>query len=1199
MKIKLHIPFFLILLSVFQSYAQPLPVFNKTVSGTGDNSDWFNAITTDNAGVIYAAGYTFNQGKDKDFLLVKMNTAGSVLWSRQINGAGNGFDKAQFVALDGTGNIYVCGESDGGSINHTDILTAKYDAAGNLIWSVSYNASLYNQNDVPLGMVVDQNGNVFITGNSDRDSSIAGLNDDIITLKYNTSGVQQWARIYNGSGNGTDRGTAIATDNSGGCVITGRTFNGNNDDAITIKYNAAGAEVFNTQFDRGLTGNDRGEAITIDLIGNIYVAGRSSNNNDDDFLTIKYDAIGNVLFAVYYNNVDNDRASLIALDAFGNIIVAGQSDRIGGGNINYDYCTVKYTSTGVFRWVRFLGNAVNNDEDPHALDTDAAGSIFVTGKSDQNALAAATYNDFLTAKYDSAGTLTWSVTAAGSATNSDDIAEGMSFIGTDLYVCGSKQNAGTQKDATLIKYASNGNVTWDYNYNGIGDFTDKIQAMVTDTLNNVYITGYVYMPEHRRDVFTAKIDANGNQVWIKYYDFSQSDDEGKGIALDTAGNVYVCGNSIGNGTSDDYVLIKYNNAGDSIWSVRYDFNSEADVAVSLCISNNGSIYVTGYSDANQSSFITDYDIATFKVNPLGNIVDVVRYGNPNVADRGVKIVTNGTILFVTGRVTNGTNEDIVTLKYTGALNQSWSAVYAGAANGDDQPRDITIDGTSVYVTGQTANASGNDDYITLKYNSTGIQQWVSTYNGTGNYTDRAYGIAANANGIYVTGRSAPGTGIDSADFVTLCLNKTTGVISWSDRYNYGLPDRANSIAIAPDGSIFVTGESVSAITGSDFATVMYNQNGNRIWVARYDGGINGEDVSRLVNVSSTGYLYVAGYASYNSANQFDGSLLKYCPTPAASAGADKSICKGLSTTLNGSGTRTFLWTPSTGLSSSTIAAPTANPAITTTYILTVTNAAGCTATDTVTVVVNNLPTATITPAGTQTICNGDSLLLSANTGTGLAYQWKKGTASIAGATLPTYSAKAAATYKVLVTNSSGCTKLSAGTKLQFSPVAKITAGGPTTFCNGDSVVLSAQVAAGYTYQWKKGTANIAGATGATYSAKASGTYKCLFTDSNGCTALSSGIVVTVNCRTAAVSNSVFNVNVTPNPFKDIMQVSLESTSTDLFTIEIYDAVGKMMLNEKYLSPEIEYETGSDLQPGLYFIRIIQGEMIKTLKVVKN
>lgn len=99
------------------------------------------------------------------------------------------------------------------------------------------------------------------------------------------------------------------------------------------------------------------------------------------------------------------------------------------------------------------------------------------------------------------------------------------------------------------------------------------------------------------------------------------------------------------------------------------------------------------------------------------------------------------------------------------------------------------------------------------------------------------------------------------------------------------------------------------------------------------------------------------------------------------------------------------------------------------YKVRVTNANGCSKTSSATaIVVNPLPAATITPLGPTTFCAGDSVVLQANSGAGLTYQWRQGTSIVAGAVNNTFAAKLARTYYVIVTNANGCSKTSAGLK---------------------------------------------------------------------------------------------------------------------------------------------------------------------------
>lgn len=171
------------------------------------------------------------------------------------------------------------------------------------------------------------------------------------------------------------------------------------------------------------------------------------------------------------------------------------------------------------------------------------------------------------------------------------------------------------------------------------------------------------------------------------------------------------------------------------------------------------------------------------------------------------------------------------------------------------------------------------------------------------------------------------------------------------------------------------------------------------------------------------------------------------------------------------------------------------------------------------ITVNNPPQATTTAGGNTTFCSGGSVVLSANTGAGQTYQWRKNTTNISGATSANYTATASGTYYVTITNSFGCTNTSAGlpVTVNLRPSAILSAGGPTTFCPGDSVVLTASQGSGYTYVWKKGAAVIPGISSTTYSAKASANYTVVVTNGFGCSKTSNIIPVVVNTPKATVT----------------------------------------------------------------------------------
>jgi len=181
------------------------------------------------------------------------------------------------------------------------------------------------------------------------------------------------------------------------------------------------------------------------------------------------------------------------------------------------------------------------------------------------------------------------------------------------------------------------------------------------------------------------------------------------------------------------------------------------------------------------------------------------------------------------------------------------------------------------------------------------------------------------------------------------------------------------------------------------------------------------------------------------------------------------------------------------------------------YMVRVTNSTGCDTTSApVTIAINPLPAVAFTTSGPLSFCNGGSVTITANTGTGYTYQWID-PAVITGATDINYVASASATYQVIVTNTLGCFDTSAGAVVMVNPIpaAVIAPAGSTTFCTGSNVELDATSGPGYTYLWKRDGIIIAGAVTSSYFATTSGSYTVIVTNSFGCSDTSAPIVVTV------------------------------------------------------------------------------------------
>jgi gliding motility-associated-like protein len=241
------------------------------------------------------------------------------------------------------------------------------------------------------------------------------------------------------------------------------------------------------------------------------------------------------------------------------------------------------------------------------------------------------------------------------------------------------------------------------------------------------------------------------------------------------------------------------------------------------------------------------------------------------------------------------------------------------------------------------------------------------------------------------------------------------------------------------------------------------------------------------------------------------------PAPVAVAGAAVTFCSGGTGQLGAAPATglTYSWSPTTGLSSSTVANPTVTLSNTTgttstqMYTLTVTNAAGCVGTATVAVTVSPLPVAV--PGAAVAFCSGGSAQLGAVPMNSLTYSWSPTTGlSNASAADPTVTlanttgTPITQTYTLTVTSGTGCT--GTGTVVvTVSPLPAATAGAAVAFCAGSTAQLGAAPVAGYAYSWSP-TTGLSNATVAnptvtltnTTSAAITQTYTLTVTNAAGC-----------------------------------------------------------------------------------------------------
>ncbi len=441
-------------------------------------------------------------------------------------------------------------------------------------------------------------------------------------------------------------------------------------------------------------------------------------------------------------------------------------------------------------------------------------------------------------------------------------------------------------DATLSSATVPGTITvlplvtqdWAARYNGPANKNDSTRGgskIAIDSAGNVYVTGSSSNGLNN-DYATLKYDKDGNRLWEARYD-NGWDDQPVALTVDSLGNVYVTGTS-SNGANDDYATVKYDSNGNPLWGAtgaRYN-NGGSDRAVALGVDSLGNVYVTGTSSNGAND-----DYATVKYDANGSPLwgtQGARYNNGG-SDRAVALgVDSLGNVYVTGTSSSGVNDDYATVKYDSSGNPLWGATGTRYNNGgNDRAVALGVDSLgNVYVTGTSSNGV-NDDYATVKYDSSGNPLWplAARYDYGGN--DRAVGMALDGFGnLYVIGSSFNGL---SDDFATVKYD-ANGSQLWAIRYDSGYADNPVNLSINGSGEIYVTGssckENVTPDCRTDYTTLRYSSTGNQIWIAKYDS--EGTTTPAGLVADDQGNAYVTGEV-WNGTNN-DYATIKYAVPPA-------------------------------------------------------------------------------------------------------------------------------------------------------------------------------------------------------------------------------------------------------------------------------------------------------------------------------
>ena len=855
-----------------------------------------------------------------------------------VYAVGRGFQNAslsRFIAYQTL--FYNADGSFGGSVSlppgttPTGPFCVKYSAAGTFQWAVTVTPPVTHGSRAgyAYAVAVDSSDNVYFTGavggaafpggvitayNADGSAfgttyPYRGTTNDAFLVKYYASGVAQW--LTRVASDIEDIGRGLAIDST--CVyMVGDSQSYSS--AIFTAYNADGT-AFGTTVPRA--GSDDMFIVKYTLTGTVnWVAGIRSTSNDNVYAAA-LDSAGNLVMAVATNGTATTVYNSDGT-AFGTIATAGSTDPF----------VVKYSSTGSVQWIAKMGGTAGDVG--FGITTDSGNNVYITGyqgaatftafNSDGTAFgttfpARANTSAFLV-KYNSTGFVQWvaqmdrSSGALGYAVVSDtsDNIHVALRAGNGIVVYNSNGTTFATVSATtapatcLVTYNSSGTAL----RTRVLNFGSSPLSACRDSDNNIFVGGsfsvetlvdntgpsttvaFTIPDSGNGDAVVVKYRANGSPWWAARVGSTQSDNA-FGVATDSSGNIYVTGvigGTLGAGSGRAFnadgtgfgtggtipfsrpFLVKYNPFGFVQWTVSFTAArsstsgfSPNGAGLKVAVDSTGSAYVCGigvpvsnvlYAN-NPNGSNTQIAQSTTGTNPAM----LVKYNTDGIPQWIARIATTNSHAFFDVAVDSSDN--VIAVGYN-------------SANG------------VVFNADRTSFATIANGAVVVKYNSSGVVQWVARMSPAFDAQAVTCDLSGN---VYVGGRggnSTTGMTIFNANgttFATLPVASgsgdgfvvkynSAGVVQWVARIVSTDQDVPRSLATDLDGNLYVGGVSGFSTSSPTTPVLFFNADGTRSTVGTGTAKVSA--VAWLVKYSPSGRVQWNVWAEgvSNSADEING-----------------------------------------------------------------------------------------------------------------------------------------------------------------------------------------------------------------------------------------------------------------------------------------------------------------------------------------
>jgi hypothetical protein len=292
--------------------------------GPGSDHSGAYSIAMGLDGNLYTAGRSFGNGTSYDLVVVSLTDSGTERWVYRYDGPAGETDEAYSIVAGSDGNVYAAGRSFGNGTN-CDFVVVSLTDSGTERWVYRYDGPA-NWTDQANSVVMGSDGNLYAAGTSYEDET----HYDFTVVSLTPSGSERWVYRYNGPAGFWDKANSIVMGTDGNLYAAGSSDGiGVLDDFTVVSLNDSGAERWVYRYNSPANDHDAANSIVVGADGNLYASGGSvGSGTSADFTVVSLTDSGTERWVYRYNGPanDDDWANSVVKGSGGQLYAAGCSE---------------------------------------------------------------------------------------------------------------------------------------------------------------------------------------------------------------------------------------------------------------------------------------------------------------------------------------------------------------------------------------------------------------------------------------------------------------------------------------------------------------------------------------------------------------------------------------------------------------------------------------------------------------------------------------------------------------------------------------------------------------------------------------------------------------------------------------------------------------------------------------------------------